>query len=74
MTDFGLARFMHTDEKEVAKTLCGTTNYMAPETILRSGHSSEVDWWALGVLTYEMVIGFVPFFEGFRNGQPYAID
>ena len=45
-------------------TLIGTVQYMAPEIIARtSGYSFEVDWWAFGVLLYEMMCGSPPTFQ-----------
>jgi serum/glucocorticoid-regulated kinase 2 len=62
LTDFGLAKTLKEDE--LAQSFCGTPDYLAPEIIQEVGHSFPVDWWALGILTYEMIIGFPPFHTG----------
>jgi len=43
-------------------TLCGTAEYLAPEIVNSKGHGKGADWWALGVVIYEMLAGYPPFF------------
>lgn len=57
LADFGLARFYHGKLYEK----CGTLSYLAPEILDGSGYSFEVDIWAVGVLTYFMLCGYMPF-------------
>uniref|UniRef100_A0A8C7ZLR6 non-specific serine/threonine protein kinase n=1 Tax=Oryzias sinensis TaxID=183150 RepID=A0A8C7ZLR6_9TELE len=76
LTDFGLSKIglmnmttnlyeghMEKDTREfIDKQVCGTPEYIAPEVILRQGYGKPVDWWAMGIILYEFLVGCVPFF------------
>ena len=59
ITDFGFAKIVSFK----TFTLCGTPEYIAPEVLLSKGHGKGVDWWALGILIYEMLAGEPPFLD-----------
>lgn len=67
LTDMGLAKVIHGK----TYTTCGTPDYFAPELIASKGHGNAVDWWTLGVLTFELMSGHPPF-ESATPMQIYA--
>lgn len=65
LTDFGFAKVI----ENRTYTLCGTPEYLAPEILLQKGHGKPVDWWCLGILIYEMIVGIDPF----SDDEPMAV-
>ncbi|XP_076279988.1 microtubule-associated serine/threonine (MAST) protein kinase dop isoform X2 [Lasioglossum baleicum] len=76
LTDFGLSKmglmslatnlyegYIDRDTRQFSdKQVFGTPEYIAPEVILRQGYGKPVDWWSMGIILYEFLIGCVPFF------------
>ena len=66
LTDFGLSR-EGVNNPNKAQSFCGSIAYLAPEMINRTGHGKSVDWYLVGVLFYEMLVGAPPFFTSNKN-------
>ena len=61
LTDFGLSK-EGVNENQYAQSFCGSIAYLAPEMLKKKGHGKAVDWYLLGVLFYEMLVGITPYF------------
>jgi serine/threonine protein kinase len=88
LTDFGLAKRI--DAEEATTTFCGTPEYVAPEMIRRERYTYPIDWWALGILAFELLFSVAPFASSNRvrlyqmilnadpafprDGDPVAVD
>ncbi len=84
LTDFGLSKEGVKDNVS-AKSFCGSIAYLAPEILRRSGHGKSIDWYLLGLLIYEMLVGIPPYYSSnkdqlFKNIQsaplklPYTLS
>ncbi|CAJ0957903.1 unnamed protein product [Ranitomeya imitator] len=75
VTDFGLSKVglmipktnnVKESAEDIAREyqdrkLCGTPCYIAPEVILKEGYGRPVDWWAMGIILHEFLLGSIPF-------------
>ena len=73
LTDFGLSKEGVT-ENQSASSFCGSIAYLAPEMLKKQGHGKAVDWYLLGVLLYEMLVGITPFFTNRKEDIFHNIE
>ncbi|XP_077137291.1 microtubule-associated serine/threonine-protein kinase 4-like [Ranitomeya variabilis] len=84
VTDFGLSKvgvmipntntYKHSAEdisrEFLDREVCGTPRYIAPEVILKQGYGRPVDWWSMGIILYEFLMGYTPF-RGVSRSEVY---
>jgi serum/glucocorticoid-regulated kinase 2 len=66
LADFGLAK-EGMFEGKYTSSFCGSADYLAPEVISSEPYNNAVDWWSLGCLVYELIVGFPPFSDRGAN-------
>jgi serine/threonine protein kinase len=62
LTDFGLSKEAMRAH-DTTSSFCGTPEYLAPEVLQNQGYGKDVDWWSLGILIFEMLVGRPPFYS-----------
>ncbi|KAJ3370372.1 hypothetical protein GGF31_004203 [Allomyces arbusculus] len=61
IADFGLARCLESDSYPLLTTVCGTPGFMSPEILQHLPYGKPVDMWAIGCITYFLLVGYTPF-------------
>jgi ribosomal protein S6 kinase alpha-5 len=63
LSDVGISKIFPPHEKHQAYSGCGTVTYMAPEVVeeCAGGYDMAIDWWSLGIVTYELLTRWSPF-------------
>ncbi len=63
LIDFGLSKLNVKMINKGAKSFCGSIAYLAPEMVKKKGHGKAIDWYLIGVLLYEMLVGIPPYYD-----------
>ncbi|CAD8076974.1 unnamed protein product [Paramecium sonneborni] len=74
LTDFGLSKEGILEPNTGARSFCGSVAYLAPEMLKRCGHGKAVDWYLLGVVMYELLVGLPPYYANNREELFYNIE
>ena len=56
-------RHWQENRRKLAFSTVGTPDYIAPEVLMKKGYGMECDWWSVGAIAYEMMVGFPPFYS-----------
>ena len=65
LSDFVLAKIL--EDNQMASTTCGTPGYIAPEILKMDKYGKECDFWSIGVLTFVLLSGSLPFYDEERD-------
>lgn len=65
LSDFGLGKILN--DSDFTETICGTPSYIAPEVIFDDKYGKECDYWSLGILTFFLLSGEMPFDDDNRE-------
>lgn len=74
LTDFGLSKEGVLEQTSGARSFCGSIAYLAPEMLRKTGHGKAVDWYLLGVVFYEMLVGQPPFYAPTKEELFFNIE
>ena len=61
LIDFGMS--CNLTQGQLAKSFVGTPEYQAPEMLKNGQYDKNIDWWAVGILLYELLVGKSPFHD-----------
>ena len=56
-------RIEYKRQRKLAYSTVGTPDYIAPEVFGQHGYTETVDWWSVGAILFEMMVGYPPFFS-----------
>lgn len=73
ITDFGLSNLKKSSDDSTMETTCGTPEYIAPEILMSKPYTNSVDMWSIGVISYILLSGAMPFSDDNRTRLYRAI-